>query len=94
MGTRLRLIVLAAAVLLSAAQAKPVKSDAVIKQEIIRESIAQYKGNCPCPYSTDRSGRSCGKRSAYSRPGGAAPLCYPGDVTKKMVDDYRKRNGQ
>jgi hypothetical protein len=24
-----------------------------------------------------RNGRACGGRSAYSRPGGAAPLCYP-----------------
>src|SRR4026209_1762936 len=47
-----------------------VESDKEIKQQLIRASIASYQGTCPCPYSTDRAGRSCGKRSAYSRPGG------------------------
>jgi hypothetical protein len=37
-----------------------------------------------------RNGRACGGRSAYSRPGGAAPLCYPTDVTAAMIDAYRK----
>lgn len=41
-----------------------------IKQAIIQQSLASYPGNCPCPYNTDRAGRSCGKRSAYSRAGG------------------------
>jgi hypothetical protein len=38
-----------------------------------------------------RNGRSCGKRSAYSRPGGESPLCYKEDVTKAMIQDYRQR---
>ena len=70
------------------------KTDAEIKQAIIDESIASYRGSCPCPYNTDKAGRKCGARSAYSRPGGAAPLCYEKDVTQRMVDDYRKRTGQ
>jgi hypothetical protein len=73
---------------------KASKTDAQIKQAIIQESIASYKGSCACPYNTDRGGRSCGKRSAYSRPGGASPLCYDTDVTQKMVNDFRKRTGQ
>ena len=36
-------------------------------------------GSCDCPYDTDRRGRSCGKRSAYSRPGGRSPICYVRD---------------
>ena len=48
-------------------------------QAQINRSIASYKGSCPCPYSIDRAGRRCGKRSAYSRAGGAQPLCYPED---------------
>lgn len=67
------------------------KTDSEIKQELIRRSIASYPGNCPCPYNTDRAGRRCGRRSAYSRPGGRSPLCYEGDVTQKMVDDYRRQ---
>jgi hypothetical protein len=67
------------------------KSDAEIRQGIIEQSIASYRVTCPCPYNVDRAGRRCGARSAYSRPGGASPICYEKDVTQKMVDDYRKR---
>jgi len=74
--------------------AKSGKSDAEIKQEIIRESIAGYSGSCPCPYNRDRAGRSCGRRSAYSRPGGASPVCYEDDVTTKMVSSYRASHGE
>jgi hypothetical protein len=73
---------------------KPTKTDAEIRREIIRASISNYSGSCPCPYNTDRAGRSCGRRSAYSRPGGASPLCYESDVTQNMVNDYRKRTKQ
>jgi len=52
-------------------------------QRAIRDSIAAYSGSCPCPYSTDRAGRRCGARSAYSRPGGRAPLCFPSDVQRR-----------
>jgi hypothetical protein len=52
-------------------------------QRAIRQSIAAYSGSCPCPYSTDRAGRRCGARSAYSRPGGAAPLCFASDVRRR-----------
>jgi hypothetical protein len=72
------------------ALSKP-ESDQQIKQHLIRESIASYSGSCPCPYNTDRAVRSCGRRSAYSRPGGRQPLCYERDVTKEMVDQYKKR---
>jgi hypothetical protein len=68
-----------------------VKTAAEIKQEIIKQSIASYRGSCPCPYNVDRADRMCGRRSAYSRPGGASPICYARDVTQKMVDEYRKR---
>jgi hypothetical protein len=70
------------------------KTDAEIKQALVSESLASYGGSCPCPYNIDRAGRRCGARSAYSRPGGASPLCYERDVTQKMVDDYRKEHSQ
>jgi hypothetical protein len=50
------------------------------KKQMIRESIASYSGSCPCPYSRARNGSSCGKRSAWSKPGGASPLCYVTDI--------------
>jgi len=64
-----------------------------IRQAIIRDSIAQYQGTghpCACPYNLMRNGRSCGDRSAYSRPGGASPLCYANDVSDGMVAAWRR----
>lgn len=39
-------------------------------------SRAPVSGSCDCPYDSDSSGRRCGGRSAYSRPGGRSPVCY------------------
>ena len=85
--------VLAAGSLLLAvpSMAQSGQTDAQIRQEMIRQSIASYSGSCPCPYSTDRGGRRCGARSAYSRPGGAAPLCYASDISDAQVAAYRRR---
>ena len=69
------------------------RTDDEIKRVLINQSLGSYSGNCPCHYNTDRAGRSCGKRSAYSRPGGASPLCYSFDVSQTMVDDYRTKFG-
>lgn len=65
-------------------------SDDSIRTRMIHDSVAAYSGNCPCPYSTKRNGRRCGGNSAYSRPGGQSPLCYPQDITPAMIDRYRK----
>lgn len=67
-------------------------STSKIKRILMKRSIARYSGNCPCPYNRDRAGRKCGRRSAWSRPGGASPLCYARDVTVAMVTNYRVRN--
>ena len=84
-----RLVAVMLGLLVTEAIAAQTSTDEQIKQAIIRESIASYSGNCPCPYNVDRAGRSCGRRSAYSRPGGAAPICYPEQVTQAMIDRYR-----
>ena len=63
--------------------------NAEVAQKIIQQSIANYSGNCPCPYNRDRAGRRCGKRSAYSRPGGETPICYEEDVTHEMIQLYQ-----
>jgi hypothetical protein len=68
-------------------------SDDDVRQQIIKDSIASYRGSCACPYNFAANGSSCGRRSVYSRPGGASPLCYPKDISPKMLDDYRKRHG-
>ena len=67
-------------------------TDSSIKKKIIEESIAEYSGNCPCPYNTMRNGRACGGRSAYSRPNGASPICYDKQVTKEMITRWRQDN--
>lgn len=68
--------------------------DSVIVQRLIEESIAQYPGRCPCPYNAASNGSRCGKRSAYNRDGGYAPLCFKEDVTKEMVQAYRQRSAR
>lgn len=85
---------LAVVALLSVLSAGPAASrsalsDAQIKQRIIKESIASYPGNCPCPYNSASNGSSCGRRSAWSRGGGYAPACYAGDITKAQVSAWR-----
>lgn len=64
-------------------------TDAQVRKILIQESIDAYPGNCPCPYSVARDGSICGGRSAWSRRGGNAPLCYFPDVTAEMVRQYR-----
>ena len=65
--------------------------DDAIRKEVIARSIASYPGRCPCPYNVDRAGRACGGRSAHSRAGGYAPLCYPADVTDKMIEEFKRK---
>ncbi|ENT3214264.1 hypothetical protein ACHNHQ_004254 [Salmonella enterica] len=64
-------------------------SDSQVKKEIIKESIEGYPGVCACPYNHTRNGSSCGRRSAYSRNGGFDTVCYPSDVSKKMIKEWR-----
>jgi hypothetical protein len=59
-----------------------------LKDRLIAESIARYPGNCACPYNRDARGRSCGKRSAWNKPDGYSPLCFPEDVTADMVREF------
>lgn len=75
------------------AAARTTLTDDQVRQAMIEESIRSYSGSCPCPYSSARNGSRCGGRSAYSRPSGASPLCYPGDITDEMVRSWRKRRG-
>lgn len=63
--------------------------DDLIRRQIIERSLSAYGGSCPCPYNTDRAGRSCGARSAWSRPGGASPICYPSDISDADVQRFR-----
>ncbi|MER0124928.1 MULTISPECIES: hypothetical protein [Franconibacter] len=92
----MRLVVLIAATFAAAGlwtlPAEARLSDDQVKAQMIKESIADYSGNCPCPYNSMRNGRSCGGRSAWSRPGGESPLCYKEDITPAMVKAWREAN--
>jgi hypothetical protein len=84
-----------ALVILSAGRvlAREPLSDAQVRQAIIQDSIARYQAAghpCACPYNPARNGSRCGARSAYSRPGGESPLCFPQDVSDGMVADWRR----
>jgi hypothetical protein len=77
---------------MAAVAAEPL-SDAEVRQSIIRESVAAYLATghpCACPYNIARNGSQCGGRSAYSRPGGAQPFCYPKDVSNGMVAHWKR----
>lgn len=76
----------------AARDARP--TDDEVRQRIIAESISGYLGNCPCPFNTMRNGHRCGGRSAYSRPGGRAPICFADDVTDAMVARWRRAHGE
>ena len=67
-------------------------SDDRIRQRIMRESQAHYPDRCVCPYQTmDSNRRSCKGRHEVikSHP---QPICYPRQVTRAMVNDWRQRH--
>ena len=64
--------------------------DVDIWKMIIRDSIASYRGLCPCPYSPNRAGRACGSRSAHSRVDGSV-ICFVNDIPEAEVVRYRQR---
>jgi Membrane transport protein len=39
-----------------------------------------------------RNGGTCGKRSAYTRPGGYAPVCYDTEITAEMMQSFRLKH--
>jgi len=68
-------------------------TDAQIVAKIIQVSRDDYYATghpCACPYDRARNGSSCGRRSAYSRPGGAEPKCYPKDISEVEIEAYRQ----
>ncbi|SHO56078.1 hypothetical protein [Vibrio quintilis] len=75
------------------ALSKEEMSDAQVRQQIIHDSIRRYPGNCPCPYSRASNGHRCGKRSAWSKPGGYAPVCYPEEISDQAVEKWRRGHG-
>jgi hypothetical protein len=59
---------------------------------IVNESRQAYYATgrpCACPEDRTTNGRRCGGNSAYNRPGGARPLCYPADVPLDSIEAVR-----
>lgn len=74
----------------SASEGKTSKqTDDQIRQLIIEDSIDSYPGVCACPFNSARNGSSCGRRSAWSKQGGYAPICYKKEVSKEWVEEWR-----
>jgi len=68
-------------------------TDDQVRKLMIKDSIATYPGNCPCPYNYASNGSLCGKRSAWSKAGEYSPLCYSNDIDDNMVKAYRLKHG-
>jgi hypothetical protein len=69
-------------------------TDDAIADIIVQSSRNKYYATgkpCACPFDKARDGTSCGRRSAYSRTGGADPLCYRSDVKPWMIAQYRQQ---
>ncbi|WP_402718957.1 hypothetical protein [Janthinobacterium rivuli] len=77
---------------LAGGQGRQAPAEAKVKQQIIAESIAAYPGRCPCPYNAAKNGSACGGRSAWSRKGGYAPICYEREISSEMVRKWREGN--
>ena len=95
MGIRLTSTWCAALIMLLAFAVAPLhaKEDLeTIKQRMIRESLSQYQGNCPCPYNYASNGSHCGARSAYTKRGGTSPLCYPTDITDEQAREWQQEH--
>lgn len=71
-----------------------VLTDTAIIAKLMALDASSYSGNCRCPENTDRAGRRCGARSAHSRAGGRAPLCYPSDVKPGAIAAFRANGGR
>jgi hypothetical protein len=72
-------------------------SDAEARDQIIKESVATHQASgspCACPYNVMADGKECGGFSAYNRPGGTTPLCYPKDVTDEAIREWRQQQSK
>jgi hypothetical protein len=67
-------------------------SDTRVRQQIMQESQAKYRGRCVCPYQTrDVRGRSCKGREEFVR-SSPRPICFPEQVTPGMVSAWRRQH--
>jgi hypothetical protein len=67
-------------------------TDEQVREVFVRESVASYSGQCPCPYSNDAKGDPCGARSAWSKSGGKKLICFTHEVSDQQVREFRQRH--
>ena len=87
-----KVAIIAAALTIAAPSLTVAFSDDDARNAIIEQSRDAYHATghpCACPYDRARNGTMCGARSAYSRPGGASPKCYPTDVSAAELTFFR-----
>ncbi|MGU9952084.1 MAG: hypothetical protein ACNYPH_07315 [Gammaproteobacteria bacterium WSBS_2016_MAG_OTU1] len=53
-----------------------------VEERIIKQT---WTGICNCPYNRKSNGYRCGRSSAWSRPGGASPMCYVEDIKEREL---------
>lgn len=75
----------------TAIAAQPAYDRSAVIRALIAESQQSYRGNCPCPENRVKNGRLWGGNSAWSNRGGYTSLCYPSDVTQRVIDEYMAR---
>jgi hypothetical protein len=76
----------------SPSHAESALTDQQIAAIIVKASRDAYYRTghpCACPEDLARNGSRCGGRSAYIRPGGAAPYCNTSDVPPIEIKAYR-----
>ena len=63
--------------------------DTRTRQDIIQDNLSRYPNRCVCQYQTqDAAGRSCKGRHEVIK-NAPRPICYPGQITPKMLSDWR-----
>lgn len=63
--------------------------DIALRSEIVRHSVAQTSGDCPCPYSLKPTGNLCGFQSTYYRTGRVMPYCFVEDIPIEAVHRFK-----
>jgi hypothetical protein len=66
--------------------------DTRTRQDIIQDSLSRYPNRCVCQYQTqDLAGRPCKGRHEVIKVA-PRPICYPGQITPKMLSDWRQHH--
>jgi hypothetical protein len=66
------------------------KTDAEIRQEIIKQSIGSFKGSCPCPYNVHPDGKMCGRFNGMTD----VVEGNDGEPTRQLRDENNRQHRQ